>query len=62
MWEQDIGENVSTAAEAADVNAAVREECHPTINTYQNMCPKGLSNRMPHFGTIAKIAILTPPE
>ena len=46
VWEQDIGESVTSAAEAAAVNAAVQEGCHPTINTYQNMCPKGLNNCM----------------
>ena len=57
-----MGGNTSTSAEAANVSADAREERHPNANTYPIKGPKGRSNRPPRLGTIAKNAILPPPE
>ena len=54
--------NMSTIAEAANMNAVAREGHKSHTDTYQNKCPKGQSNRAPRPGAIAIFSILTPPS
>ena len=62
MWEQEVGYNASTAAEAVNVGAAAREGRDSLTNIYQSERPKGRSDRMLRSAAIAIFVVSAPPE